>query len=45
MNEIKEYSKRSVNFQTIDDEMKKKVQIQFIVKENKGIHKLINLFI
>jgi hypothetical protein len=44
MTEIKEYSKRSVNFQTKDDKIKKKVQIQFILKENKGIHKYINLF-
>jgi hypothetical protein len=39
INEIKEYSKRRVNFQTKEDEIKKKVQIQFNLNKNKNFKK------
>ncbi len=43
MNEIKEYSKRAVNFQTIEDKIKKEAKIKFTVNEfyyylNKDVH-------
>jgi hypothetical protein len=34
MNEIKEYSKRRVSFQTKDDKIKKQVKIQFKLNNN-----------